>query len=86
MSELMGNFSDVINRMDDDLHTARATWTDPTGMTYDGINENMKIFAVQMQTALENARAGHSAVKSNYNAGEFENTVQELFSKASTVL
>ena len=82
---LQGNFSDVIDRMDNALHEARAIWTDVTAITYDGINENMKLFAGQMWNAYENAQAGHSLVKSNYNEGEFENRVQACIAEAASV-
>ena len=82
---LQGNFSDVIDRMDSALHDVRAVWADVTAITYDGMNENMKLFAGQMWNAYENAQAAHSLVKSNYNPGEFENRVQACISEAASV-
>lgn len=82
---LQGNFSDVIDRMDNELRSVRAIWTDMTAITYDGINENMKLFAGQMWNAYENAQRGHSLVKANYNAGEFENRVQACAAEAASV-
>ncbi len=83
--EQYGEFTQVINRLEDSLREVRTVWTDQTAITYDCINENMQNFAMQMWTCYTNCEEGYNAEKANYNQAEFDGIVNQLASKAAAV-
>ncbi len=80
-----GDFTEAINRLESSLTDVRTVWADQTALTYDCINENMQHFAMQIWIHRNNAVTGYNAVKANYNEAEFDNTVNKLNSKVSSV-
>lgn len=83
--EQYGEFTENINRLESDLATVRAVWKDQTAITYDAINENMKVFVSQITAHLENSVAGYNAVKQNYNESQFEDELNRLEAKVAAV-
>ncbi|MDE6435208.1 MAG: hypothetical protein K2L07_13370 [Lachnospiraceae bacterium] len=83
--EQFGEFTENINNLESSLTTVRAVWIDQTAMTYDEINENMKVFVSQITAYKENSIAGFNAVKANYNEVEFENELNQLGVKVAAV-
>lgn len=83
--EQFGEFTENINNLESSLTTVRSVWVDQTAMTYDEINENMKIFVSQITAYKENSIAGYNAFKANYNETEFENELNQLDAKVAAV-
>lgn len=80
-----GEFTDNINTLDRDLDSVRTVWTDQTAITYDSINDNMKVFASKITALFGNAEAGFNAVKANYDESQFEDTIGRLSAKVVAV-
>lgn len=80
-----GEFTENIANLESDLKTVRSTWVDQTATTFDGINENMKVFVSQITAYKENSIAGYNAVKANYIESEFESELGQLGAKVSAV-
>lgn len=76
--EQYGEFIENVNRLESNLTTVRAVWKDQTAITYDAINENMKVFVSQITAHLEISVAGYNAVKQNYNESQFEDELNRL--------
>lgn len=83
--EQFGEFTENINNLESSLTTVRSVWVDQTAMTFDEINENMKVFVSQITAYKENSIAGYNAVKANYNETEFENELNQLGAKVAAV-
>ncbi len=83
--EHFGEFTENISNLDSSLATVRSVWVDQTAMTYDEINENMKVFVSQITAYKTNSVAGYSAVKVNYNETEFESELNQLGAKVAAV-
>lgn len=83
--EQFGEFTENINNLDSSLVAVRSVWVDQTAMTYDEINENMKVFVSQITALKANSVAGYNAVKSNYNETEFESELNQLGAKVAAV-
>ena len=83
--EQYGEFSENINNLESSLRAVRSVWIDQTAITYDEINENMKIFVSQIVSHMENSLAGYNAVKANYNEADFDNELNMLSSKIAAV-
>lgn len=83
--ENYGDFTEDINKLESDLATVRAVWVDQTALTFDVINDNMKIFVTQITSYFDNSVAGHRAVKENYNESQFEGELNRLDAKVAAV-
>lgn len=83
--EQFGEFTENISNLESSLTTVRSVWVDQTAMTFDEINENMKVFVSQITAYKENSIAGYNAVKANYNESEFENDLNQLSAKVAAV-
>ena len=83
--EQFGEFTENISNLESSLTTVRSVWVDQTAMTFDEINENMKVFVSQITAYKENSIAGYNAVKANYNESEFENDLNQLGAKVAAV-
>lgn len=83
--EQFGEFTENISNLDSSLAIVRSVWIDQTAMTYDEINENMKVFVSQITAYKANSVAGYNAVKANYNESEFESELNQLDAKVAAV-
>lgn len=83
--EQFGEFTENIDHLESSLSAVRSVWVDQTAMTFDEINENMKVFVSQITAYKENSIAGYNAVKANYNETEFENELNRLGTRVAAV-
>lgn len=83
--EQFGEFTENISNLDSSLAKVRSVWVDQTAMTYDEINENMKVFVSQITASKVNSIAGYNAVKANYNESEFDSELNQLEARVATV-
>ena len=83
--EQFGDFTETINRLNNDLSDVRKVWFDQTAVTYDLINENMAHFANQIWNNYNSSLLGYNAVKANYNESEFDDTINQINSKIASV-
>lgn len=83
--EQFGEFIENISNLDSSLATVRSVCIDQTAITYDEINENMKVFVSQITAYKANSVTGYNAVKANYNEPEFESELNQLGAKVAAV-
>lgn len=83
--EQYGEFSQSINNLESSLSEVRCVWTDETARTYDCINDNMKVFAMQIWAYYCNSVKGYDIVKNNYDEAEFDDELRQLSAKIDSV-
>ena len=64
-TEMYGDFLGSMIRLDDELREVRAVWNDQTALTYDHINENMKMISAKIWEHYCNSLNGYESVKQN---------------------
>ena len=80
-----GDFTQIINRLSNDLAEVRSVWVDATAMSYDIINENMEYIAQRIWGYYTNTVAGYDVVKQNYNEGVCDDEINMLHMRMMAV-
>ena len=80
-----GEFTESVNRIEDNLNEVRSVWADQTSCTYDRINENIEEFTMKIWQSFNIINGGQKAVEANYDESEFNNELNRLNSKIYSV-
>lgn len=78
MSDIYGDFTEIVVRMKEDLNALRAIWTDSTARTYDCLDDNMIMFAQHIWECHERVCEGKTIVEQNYDENEADRIINGL--------